>query len=73
MSSKIRHFRNARKEDLYLQLTPCRTLRTCGSCGNQINPGDKYLNTRITPAAQPRKICQSCAKKLYPGAMEVMQ
>lgn len=73
MSSKIRHFRTARKEDLYLQLTSCRTARTCRVCGNQINPGEKYLNARVTPAAQPQKICLSCANRLYPRAMEVMQ
>jgi hypothetical protein len=73
MSSKVRHFRNSRKEDLYLQLTPCQTTRTCGVCGKQINPGEKYLNARVTPAAQPQKICLSCATKLYPRAMEVMQ
>lgn len=72
MSSKIRHFRNAKKEDLYLQLTLCRTFRTCRVCGNQINSGEKYLNARVTPAAQPQKICLSCAIKLYPRAMEVI-
>lgn len=71
--NEIRHFRTAKKEVVYLQLTPCRTVRLCHFCNNPILPGGKYINLRITPAAQPHKICLSCAKKNYPRVMEVLQ
>lgn len=70
--NRIRHFSTSRKESAYLQLTLCRSVRLCNSCEKEILPGSKYVNLRLTPAAQPRKICLSCAKKLYPRAMEVM-
>ncbi|WP_321417192.1 hypothetical protein [uncultured Methanomethylovorans sp.] len=73
MTSEMRRFSTSKNMSVYLQLTRCRTVRTCRTCRGQIKQGEKYVNVRITPAAQPRKICQACAKKLYPGALEAMQ